>query len=234
MRDRSCKPAQSHRGFLVKARLYQRYGGVVLALTLLDVGCHSKKDDISLLLLFSVFTNGQNSFPCRSPDPATGQDTLSGRCDIPSFSDNGNGTVTDSVNRMLWTRCSLDGITLLPDDAGATCNGASGVSDVFNFNAAKSACDNLTYAGRSDWVLPDATRLPTLAVAQGASPHIHSFFPGTPGTSPNYFSGTTWKVDTNRAMSMDFSTSQTFSPTGMYPGVSFKTSLLYVRCIVPL
>ena len=67
------------------------------------------------------------------------------------FTDNGDGTVTDKVTALQWKRCS-EGQTW----SGGTCTGSATVG---GWQWALQRADVASYAGRSDWRLPNIKEL---------------------------------------------------------------------------
>ena len=68
-----------------------------------------------------------------------------------SYTDHGNGTVTDNVTGIMWQQTT--------DRDG---NGTIDASDKLNYSAAVTYCDNLVLGGHSDWQLPDITQMYSL------------------------------------------------------------------------
>lgn len=128
----------------------------------------------------------------------------------PSYTDNGNGTTSDNRTGLMWAQDGLsDG-----------CNYGNSLS----FNDALAYCENLTYAGYSDWRLPNIRELDSIVDAGRSSPSINPvYFPNTKfGYYSNvyYWSSTAyWWVDFQYgSLTDDNSTSD-------------KSSLsFYVRC----
>ncbi len=87
----------------------------------------------------------------------------------PSYTNNGNGTVTDNVTGLMWQQSpNTDG----DSDIDA--------ADKLTYTAAGSYCTNLTLAGHSDWRLPDIKTLYSLIDFSGTDP---SGFSGTDTSS---------------------------------------------------
>jgi hypothetical protein len=91
-----------------------------------------------------------------------------------AFVDNGDGTISDNSTGLMWTQDDSGGL-------GASNNGALNWSEALNF------CETLTYAGYSDWRLPDAHELQgivdyTRSPATTNSPALDPIFNATPIT----------------------------------------------------
>ncbi|NNJ12537.1 DUF1566 domain-containing protein [Chloroflexales bacterium ZM16-3] len=100
---------------------------------------------------------------CPSTDAAFyGQDAqLAGN--TPSYTNNGNGTITDNVTGLIWQRS--------PDTNG---NGTINATDKLSYADAGSYCQNLTMGGQSDWQLPDIKQLYSLIDFSGIDPSGYS------------------------------------------------------------
>ena len=70
---------------------------------------------------------------------------------VNDFVDNGDGTITDSATGLMW----------LQDDSGAFGAGSYGDGSL-NWQQALDWCEDKSYAGYSDWRLPDIKELATL------------------------------------------------------------------------
>lgn len=119
------------------------------------------------------------------------------------FTDNEDGTISDIVTGLMW----------IGNLAGA------GINDTYNFGNAILECTNLTYAGHSDWRLPNRFELLTILDLGRDSPAINPIFVTCRNTF--YWSSTTahW-IDTS-AFPVDFEYgSVTIKP---------KTYVFYIR-----
>lgn len=76
-----------------------------------------------------------------------------------SYTDNGNGTVTDNTTGILWQRSA--------DSNGDT---VINVADKFTYSQAGAYCENLSLAGYSDWRLPTIKQLYSLIDFSGVDP----------------------------------------------------------------
>ncbi len=77
----------------------------------------------------------------------------------PSYTANGDGTVTDNVTGLIWQQS--------PDRNG---DGDINASDKLTYAAAETYCENLTLAGATDWRLPDIKTLYSLIDFSGLDP----------------------------------------------------------------
>jgi len=99
----------------------------------------------------------------------TAHDNISGSDDV----------VVDNVSGLMWTKCTLNagGGLSTQDDCGDV---AATTPKVYQ-STALTNCENLTYAGYSDWRLPSAPELFTLIHFGEGTPAIDStVFPGSP------------------------------------------------------
>jgi len=120
----------------------------------------------------------------------------------PSYRDNGNGTVTDTVTGLMWQKQD--------DDTERT------------WDQACTYCNNLTLAGYSDWRLPSKKELMSIVNYGTYNPAIdETYFPGTHAS--NYWSSTTYAYDTSHAWVVYFGYGYVYS--------YYKSSTLYVRCV---
>ena len=108
----------------------------------------------------------------------------------PSYTDNGDGTITDDNTGLMWVK----------DGNSAGCNNGNPLT----WEEALSFCEGLDYAGYSDWRLPNIRECESIENAGESSPVIKTtYFPNT--VSNYYWSSTTnvsdvlykWTVDFN-------------------------------------
>jgi len=93
------------------------------------------------------------------------------------FTDNGDGTVTDTQSGLVWMRCAL----------GQTWSGSrcSGEPNAVNWKAAQDAAAALNaaggYAHHADWRMPHIPELAMIVERQCANPRVNlALFPNTP------------------------------------------------------
>lgn len=77
----------------------------------------------------------------------------------PSYTDNGNGTITDNVTGLVWQQSA--------DTDG---DGDIDIADEKSYNDAVAYCENLSYAGTDDWQLPTIKQLYSLIDFSGKDP----------------------------------------------------------------
>ena len=96
----------------------------------------------------------------------------------PSYTDSGNGTVTDNVTGLVWQKCSAGQNN---DDS------CSGTAAGYTYQNAISYCENLSLGGRDDWRVPAIEELYTI-VNFSVTPTIESNI--FPNTSDYYWTST--------------------------------------------
>jgi len=75
-----------------------------------------------------------------------------------TYTDNGDGTVTDPTTGLQWMRCSM-GQTW--DGVNSTC---TGTASTYTFDQANALTGTVTFAGQSDWRVPTIQELQTILV----------------------------------------------------------------------
>lgn len=136
---------------------------------------------ISLLFVQSALANCRDDIIASTPSH--------------DFTLHNDGTVTHNSTSLMWMRCSL-GQTW----DGSTCTGAT---STFTWQNALGAAQSHSFAGHSDWRLPNKNELASIVERRCASPAINSMvFPNTPrisrfwssSPSANYYASA-WYVD---------------------------------------
>ncbi|EOX1532738.1 DUF1566 domain-containing protein [Vibrio cholerae] len=119
-----------------------------------------------------------------------------------AFSDNGDGTVTHHTTGLIWQRCSL----------GQSWNGSDciGSADGFTWgDASLAAAAQNTFAGFSDWRLPNKNELASIVEYRCFLPAINSQqFPNAPASW--YWSSSPTVIDSRLAWGVSFH----YGPTG--------------------
>ena len=125
------------------------------------------------------------------PMPNVSGDVAAGAPNPMSFTDNGNGTVTDNVTRLMWQQAA-------PPAAHA-------------WAAALSYCADLSLAGHSDWRLPSLVELISIADLGQSNPAIDvTYFPAT--ASADFWSSSVWGASPTTASGVNFATGGTRQP----------------------
>ena len=139
---------------------------------------------LGAVLLLALACAAQAAQTCRNDIRATAPD---GR-----FTDHGNGTVSDSATGLVWKQCA-EGLS------GAGC--ATGTASAFTWPQALQRAADASFAGQTDWRLPNKNELESLVERRCYGPAINArFFPNTPSnwfwsSSPYaYGSGYAWIV----------------------------------------
>jgi hypothetical protein len=148
-----------------------------------------------------------------------------------SYTDNGDGTVTDNNTGLMWQKCSA-GQT---DDA--TCSGSATASNwyqaygtpdaTYNPEPHQDVCGSLTLGGHSDWRLPSKKEIMNI-VDYGVpypGPTIEqTYFPNTvAGGTSLYWTSLTFVGDTSSAWYTTFDYGAVYHAS--------KASSYYVRCV---
>ncbi len=101
-------------------------------------------------------SNGVQSPACPAEGEALyGQDAQH-TGNAPSYTNNGDGTITDNVTSLMWQQS--------PDTEG---DNDIDANDKLTYEGATTYCENLTLAGHTDWRLPDIKQLYSLIDFRG-------------------------------------------------------------------
>jgi hypothetical protein len=149
----------------------------------------------------------------------TGQDANLLKGVARSYTDNGNGTITDNVTGLVWQKCS-DGQT------GSDCSGGA-VTGLDWTDALTYCSSNTAGLSGSGWYLPNYNQLFTLLdLGASSAPYINqTYFPNTDINS--YY----WSSSTFPALGDEFfAWSLTFADFISAPADK-ATSLTNVRCV---
>jgi hypothetical protein len=111
----------------------------------------------------------------------------------PRFKDNGNGTVTDNLTGLIWTKhASCFGLRTW-SEALSDCN-----------TLASGGCELTDGSSPGDWRLPNIRELHSLIDFGEYNPALPSGHPFTNVQSFGYWSSTTYALSTNNAWLVDF------------------------------
>ncbi len=128
------------------------------------------------------------------------------------FTDNGDGTVTHKLTGLTWMHCSM----------GQTWTGSicSGTASTHNFDQAKALTS--TFAGHSDWRLPNPWELATIVDYDIDSPSINRvIFPST--LSSVFWSGFPYANDSSSAWYVNFNYGNVY---GNYRSYNYSVRLV--------
>lgn len=101
----------------------------------------------------------------------------------PSFTDNGDGTITDNNTGLMWAKTTAD----------INGNGVLDEGDTAMWPEALYFCENLTLAGYDDWRLPTVKELVSIVDYNASFPAIDTTY--FPDTEFDYWTSTSWLCD---------------------------------------
>jgi hypothetical protein len=122
----------------------------------------------SLFLILTLFMTLANAQTCKDYITDEWQDSR--------YTNNGDGTITDKVTKLMWKRCS-------EGQSGTNCE--SGTATTHNWRQALDLAANTSFATHTDWRLPNIKELASLAKLNCYNPSINET--PFPNTSTNYF-----------------------------------------------
>jgi hypothetical protein len=131
------------------------------------------------------------------------------------FVDNGD-TVTDTVTCLQWQKATMD------------TNGIAG-PDLYNWQQALAASENLSLAGHSDWRLPDIMEMKPLVDFSRYYPPVPAIAPvfeSTTRSDYSYWSSTTYAGDFRNAWIFSYDRGHRFNDS-----YSIKSGVGYVRAV---
>ena len=146
----------------------------------------------ALVLCLSLVHESAYAVTCTSNMQPTNPDA--------SYTDNGDGTVTHLPTGLTWKRCA-EGQTW----SGTTCTGSS---SAHTWAQALTLASTSSFAGQTDWRLPNIKELLSLVEVCRLNPSINdAIFPVAPssyfwsGSPYAYYSNFTWYVGFNNGNS---------------------------------
>lgn len=204
-------------------------GAASVSTTSASLDAANVKSGVSLFGLAGTFTGGPapaNKRPLKtgqttcydnsgSPIPCagTGQDGDLQTGTVRSYTDNGNGTITDNSTGLQWQKCDV-GLS------GADC--AAGSTSTLTWTQATTTCDSMVLGGHSDWKVPNMNELLSLVDFGTSSPAIDSaFFPNT--ALDYHWSSTPLRFNRPGAWDVTFNDGET--------NYDDPSTLRYVRCV---
>jgi len=120
----------------------------------------------------------------------------------PRFPDNGNGTVTDNMTGLMWVKAP---------------HSLTGNSERMTWNNAIDYCNGLSYAGHSDWRLPNVRELRSLIDYGQFNPALPSEHPFSGVQAPGYWSSSTHAEYTSTAWYVNLFYGNLYSDIKTYP-----------------
>lgn len=133
-----------------------------------------------------------------------------------AFTDNGNGTITDTTTGLVWDKCSRGQVWDNTTPPG-TCTGTASTHDWAAALAQATAANAASHRGQADWRLPNRTELESLVQINAVSPAIDgTYFPATP--SNWYWTSTTFAPNPANAWSVGFVNGVTYANSKAYSG----------------
>ena len=134
-----------------------------------DGHAHVKTNDDLARLVRGGLQSAPSLGACTAGNPNA---NVVGSTPSADFTDNGNGTVTHAKTGLMWKRCA-EGLS------GATC--ATGAATTVTWSNALATAESSSFAGFTDWRLPNLKELHSIVETCGYDPAINqSIFPATP------------------------------------------------------
>ena len=138
-----------------------------------------------------------------------------------AFTDNGNGTITDTTTGLVWDKCSRGQVWDNTTPPG-TCTGVASTHTWAAALAEATAANSASHRGQADWRLPNRTELESLVQINAVSPAIDgTYFPAT--LSNWYWTSTTYAPGPADAWSVYFSNGNALA--------NDKTNTYHVRLV---
>ncbi len=127
-----------------------------------------KKRYCLLIAMMALFAQPLHAQTCRNDiTPAT---------PTQDFTLHDDGTATHHKTGLMWMRCALG-----QSWNGATCTGSG---QIYRWSGALQAAEGFSFAGNSDWRLPNIKELGSIVEQACSDPAINTtIFPGAPLTS---------------------------------------------------
>jgi len=128
---------------------------------------------------FKISKTGQTE--SYTDTPGEDSDYSSSATGIPdqSFTDNNNGTITDNISKLVWTKCSMSSDKSIDQDKDECTKS----HEKYDWHSAVEACEKLNYAEKKDWRLPTVHELNSIV-------HFGKTGRESPAIDENYFPNT--------------------------------------------
>ena len=142
-----------------------------------------RQEKVTIKLLFALFLLSISSLASAAQ---VIEDYVDNDWPDTRYDDQGDGTVTDIKTGLMWKQCS-------EGQSGDTC-ADDGLDEEFNWSQALEHAENHTFAGYSDWRVPNIKELLSLMARDRWSPTINNkLFPGAVShASANHFREYFW------------------------------------------
>ena len=138
-----------------------------------------------------------------------------------AFTDNGDGTITDSTTGLVWDKCSRGQVWDNTTPPG-TCTGAASTHAWAAALAEATVANTASHRGHADWRLPNRTELESLVKIDASAPAIDgTVFPAT--ATAWYWTSTTYAPNPAFAWYVDFGNGNTYA--------GYETSTFHVRLV---
>ncbi len=179
-----------------------------------DGHAHVKTNDDLARLVRGGVQSAPSQGACTAGNPNA---NVVGSTPSADFTDNGNGTVTHAKTGLMWKRCA-EGLS------GAGC--ATGAANTMTWSNALAAAESASFAGFTDWRLPNLKELHSIVETCGYDPAINqSIFPATPAPA---FGSVFWSA-TSSASDPAKAAIFVFGGGGSVP--NNKASLMHARLV---
>lgn len=117
--------------------------------------------------------------------------------DSANFTINSDGTVVDNNTQLMWMRCSIG------QTWNTTSSNCTGSPTLYQWDKALLASSNYSFAGFSDWRLPNINELRSIVEDCRSSPAINrELFPNSP--VGKFWSSSTYITNAAQAWLIDF------------------------------
>ncbi|MEY2664795.1 MAG: hypothetical protein RIT04_603, partial [Candidatus Parcubacteria bacterium] len=134
-----------------------------------------------------------------------------------SYTDNGNGTVSDNSTGLMWQKCQV---------GKSDSNCSTGIPTTVSLATATSTCESLSLGGYSDWRVPNRFELETLLTLENENPSINrTYFPNTSSAAGwLHMTSSVYAFDPSKVWAVNFS-------NGTVSGETRNSAVYCLRCV---